>query len=201
MTMKFAKRAAALACSAALFAGLLAGCGQSGVPGAAQYQTPDIISQLTDGAVTRDTEFLNVDGESVTAEELLYWAIYDCDYLSAYYYGGAENMAWEDTFTDDQTPGPVYPLRRPVHRQALPPAGDPRRPGRGHPLRGGQGHPAERAGGRSGGRAGRRTGVQGLAQSDRPVLQRLLQAQLHPVPLPELPEHLHRRGDGPVYRG
>ena len=103
MTMKFATRAAALACSAALFAGLLAGCGQSGVPGAAQYQTPDIISQLTDGAVTRDTEFLSVDGESVTAEELLYWAIYDCDYLSAYYYGGAENMAWEDTFTDDQT--------------------------------------------------------------------------------------------------
>lgn len=101
--MKLATRAAALLASAALCTTALAGCSNGGAPGASQYKTEDIISQLTDGAVTRDTEFLTVDGQPVTAEELLYWAIYDCDYLAAYYYGGAENMTWDQTFSGDQT--------------------------------------------------------------------------------------------------
>ncbi len=95
--MKHAKRALALLLSLCLTAGLLAGC-----TGGSRYKTEDIIAQLSENALTRDTVVANVDGQPITAEELLYWAFYDCDYLAAYYYGGVENMAWDGAFrTDD----------------------------------------------------------------------------------------------------
>ena len=101
--MKYTKRAAAALCSAALLVAALTGCAQNGIPEASKYQTEDIISKFTDGAVTRDTEFLTVDGESVPAENLLYWATYGCDYISAYYYGSSDNIPWDTTTQSGQT--------------------------------------------------------------------------------------------------
>ena len=101
--MKHTKRAAAALCSAALLVSALTGCAQNGVPEASKYQTEDIISKFTDGAVTRDTEFLTVDGESIPAENLLYWATYGCDYISAYYYGSSDNIPWDTTTQSGQT--------------------------------------------------------------------------------------------------
>ena len=101
--MKVWKGALSLLLALTLTAGLLAGCsGQPGAPNGGQYQTEDIIAQLTDGAVTRDAVMVTVDGQPITAEALLYWAAYDCDYLVAYHYGTIDNMKWDDTFAEDQ---------------------------------------------------------------------------------------------------
>ena len=48
-----------------------------------------------------DGELLLIDGQTVTAEEYLYWLAQDCDYLS----GQVEGLDWDASVTEDMTFG------------------------------------------------------------------------------------------------
>ena len=48
-----------------------------------------------------DAELLLIDGQTVTAEEYLYWLAQDCDYLS----GQVEGLDWDAAVTEDMTFG------------------------------------------------------------------------------------------------
>ena len=48
-----------------------------------------------------DGELLLIDGQTVTAEEYLYWLAQDCDYLS----GQVEGLDWDAAVTEDMTFG------------------------------------------------------------------------------------------------
>ena len=48
-----------------------------------------------------DATIMTIDGEKISAEEYLYWLIYDCQYLSAY----ADTIDWNEVVTGSMTYG------------------------------------------------------------------------------------------------
>ena len=112
---KTMNRLTAALMTGALTLALLSGCATGGESsssapgGASSSQGAQVdVEAITDifqyaGGVAGDTVLASVDGEDITAAELLYWVTVDCDDLMRYanYYGQSE-IDW-DTESDGQS--------------------------------------------------------------------------------------------------
>lgn len=86
-------RALGLILSLVLLTGLLSGCGETYDPIQEAFGYPG------------DTVMLTVDGNDVTAADLLYWMAYNADYISQYYQVMGQSIDWSATLGGSQPVG------------------------------------------------------------------------------------------------
>ena len=83
-------RALALVLALVLLTGLLSGCGQEEDPIQEAFGFPG------------DTVMLTVDGNDVTASDLMYWMAYNADYIAQYYQTIGQEIDWSATLGGSQ---------------------------------------------------------------------------------------------------
>ncbi|MCI9465709.1 MAG: hypothetical protein HFE99_01155 [Ruminiclostridium sp.] len=86
-------RALALVLALVLLTGLLSGCGQEEDPIQEAFGFPG------------DTVMLTVDGNDVTASDLMYWMAYNADYIAQYYQTIGQEIDWSATLGGSQPVG------------------------------------------------------------------------------------------------
>ena len=86
-------RALALVLALVLNTGLLSGCGQEEDPIQEAFGFPG------------DTVMLTVDGNDVTASDLMYWMAYNADYIAQYYQTIGQEIDWSATLGGSQPVG------------------------------------------------------------------------------------------------
>lgn len=91
--MKNRTRVLGLLLSLALLTGLLSGCGQETDPIQDAFGFPG------------DTVMLTVDGNDVTASDVMYWMAYNADYISQYYQVMGQEIDWSATLGGSQPVG------------------------------------------------------------------------------------------------
>lgn len=91
--MKIIRKALGLVLSLVLLTGLLAGCGQETDPIQEAFGFPG------------DTVMLTVDGNDVTASDLMYWMAYNADYIAQYYQLMGQEIDWTATLGGSQPVG------------------------------------------------------------------------------------------------